>query len=122
VFHPVPVSEIAIFAGLIGVVVGATSSNRTALITGIAVCVLGVLEVTAREHFSGYRSHATLLAAVPAVLVEVAIAVIAGVPSDRILLLAPVIPVFALSFFLLRRSFQAARHARVTRPPAPKGA
>ena len=38
-----------------------------ALAVGVVVCTLGVLEVTAREHFSGYRSHATLLAAIPAV-------------------------------------------------------
>jgi hypothetical protein len=121
-FGGLPVSEFAVFAGLVALVVGFVTSRPTATIVGAAVCGLGVLEFSAREHFSGFRSHATLLAAVPAVLVEVAIAVIAGVPSDRILLLAPVIPVFALSFFLLRRSFQAARHARVTRPPAPKGA
>ena len=64
-FGGVPVSEIAIFVGLVGVVVGALSGAPVALGVGVVVCVLGVVEVTAREHFSGYRSHATLLAAIP---------------------------------------------------------
>jgi FtsH-binding integral membrane protein len=121
VFHPVPVSEIAIFAGLIGVVVGATSSNRTALITGIAVCVLGVLEVTAREHFSGYRSHATLLAAVPAVGLVAASVAAFGTPGQRgtrELMLGAAVPVFGVLFWALRKRFRSARQARIVRPPA----
>ena len=120
VFHPVPVSEIAIFAGLVGVVVGATSSNRTALITGIAVCVLGVLEVTAREHFSGYRSHATLLAAVPAVGLVAASVAAFGTPGQRgtrELMLGAAVPVFGVLFWALRKRFRSARQARIVRPP-----
>jgi hypothetical protein len=119
VFDPVPVSEIAILAGLVAVVVGLLDGGGPALIVGAIVCALGVLEFTAREHFSGYRSHAMLLAAVPAVVVEVLLALFVGVPTRRILLLAPVVPVFAFSFWLLHRAFGAARHARVTKPPAP---
>ena len=37
-----------------------------ALAVGALVCGLGVTEVTAREHFSGFRSHSALLAAFPA--------------------------------------------------------
>ncbi len=119
IFDPIPVSEIAILAGLIAVVIGLISGGGPALIVGAIVCALGVLEFTAREHFSGYRSHAMLLAAVPAVVVEVLLALFVGVPTRRILLLAPVVPVFAFSFWLLHRAFRAARHARVAKPPAP---
>src|SRR5438270_13435046 len=66
-FGDVPVSEIAIFAGIVGVIVGVFTGSPSALAVGLVVCTLGVLEVTAREHFSGYRSHATLPAAAPAV-------------------------------------------------------
>ena len=118
-FGPVPVSELAILIGGIGIVVGMLKGGGTAVIVGIVVCALGVLEVTAREHFSGFRSHTTLLAAFPAVAVEAAVALIFGVPEQRILALLPAIPVFALCFYLLRRQFQIARHARVTRTPAP---
>jgi hypothetical protein len=118
IFDPVPVSELAILLGLIAVVIGLINQGGPALTVGAIVCGLGVLEFTAREHFSGYRSHATLLAAFPAVLVEVLLALFVGVPTRRILLLAPVVPVFGFSFWLLHRAFQSARHARVARPPA----
>jgi hypothetical protein len=114
----VPVSEIAIFAGSIGFVYGLVSRRPVALIVGIAVCGLGVLEFTAREHFSGYRSHTLLLAAFPAVIVEVAL-VLAIKPHPPVVVLPAVIPVYALAFWLLRRRFLAARQLRLARPPAP---
>jgi hypothetical protein len=116
-FGGLPVSELAILVGMIGVVVGLVSGGGPALFVGAVVCGLGVTEVTAREHFSGFRSHATLLAAIPAVVVEIGIVLTLGQPRNRSLLLIPVIPVFAVCFWLLRRSFQLARHARVARPP-----
>lgn len=118
-FGGLPVSEVAIFLGLVSLIVGLTDGGPAAMVVGAIVCGLGVLEVTAREHFSGFRSHATLLAAVPAVVVEAAIALLFGVPRQRGLLLLPAVPVFGLGFWLLRRSFETARHARVTRPPGP---
>jgi hypothetical protein len=119
IFDPIPVSELAILLGLIAVVIGLIDQGGPALTVGAIVCGLGVLEFTAREHFSGYRSHATLLAAFPAILLEVLLAKFVGVPTRRILLLAPVVPVFGFSFWLLQRAFQSARHARVAKPPAP---
>lgn len=116
-FGGLPVSEIAIFAGLIGLVAGLIEGGP-ALIVGAVVLGLGVTEVTAREHFSGFRSHSTLLAAIPAVLVEAGVVVAFGTPTNRGLLVLPVIVVFSLCFWLLRRNFQSARHARVVRPPS----
>ncbi len=118
-FGGLPVSEIAIFAGAVGLIVGLIQGGGPALIVGVGVCTLGVVEVTAREHFSGYRSHATLLAALPAVGVEVALVTLVGTPSSRLLLLLVVVPVYAVLFWFLRKRFQAARQARVARPPAP---
>lgn len=115
-FGGLPVSEIAIFAGVVGVIVGLVQGGGPALIAGLIVCALGVIEVTAREHFSGYRSHTTLLAAIPTVALEVALASSVGQPRRRGLLLL-VVPVFGLLFWLLRKRFQAARQARVARPP-----
>ena len=108
-----PVSEFAIFAGLVALVVGMLNHGGAALEVGIIVMALGVTEVTAREHFSGYRSHATLLAFMPAVIVEAAYALVVGVPQQRILLVVPAVPIFALCYWLLRRHFRVARHARV---------
>lgn len=118
-FGGLPISEFAIFAGIVGLVVGLITDGKPAMVVGAIVCGLGVTEVTAREHFSGFRSHCTLLAAVPAVLGEVAFALIAGVPAQRALLLVPLVVIWAPSFWLLRRTFRTARHARLARPPAP---
>jgi hypothetical protein len=114
------VSEFAIFAGAVALVVGILQSARPTLIVGIVVCALGVIEVTAREHFSGYRSHATLLAAIPAVGVVIGVSLAAhATRQDRFLMLLAGVPVFALLFWLLRKRFRTARQARVARPPAP---
>ncbi|MGH2835752.1 MAG: hypothetical protein ACRDLT_00055 [Solirubrobacteraceae bacterium] len=113
IFGGVPVSEFAILAGLVALVVGMIDHGGPALELGVIVMGLGVTEVTAREHFSGFRSHTTLLALMPAVVAEAIYALIVGVPNQRILLLVPVIPIFALCYWLLRRHFRVARHARV---------
>jgi hypothetical protein len=117
-FGGLPISELAILAGFIAAAIGVTQGGGPALIVGVVVCALGVVEVTAREHFSGYRSHTTLLAAMPAVGVEVGLVAAFGEPRRRALLLLAVVPVYALGFWLLRRRFQTARQARVARPPA----
>jgi len=113
IFGGVPVSEFAIFAGLVALVIGMIDHGGPALEVGIIVMALGVTEVTAREHLSGFRSHTALLALMPAVIVEAFYALVVGTPSQRILLLVPAIPVFALCYWLLRRHFRIARHARV---------
>lgn len=119
-FGVVPVSEIAIFAGLVALIVWLFTGAIATLIVGLVVCGLGVIEVTAREHFSGYRSHATLLAAIPAVAVGIGAVSAIGAHHDRApLLLVIAGPVFGMLFWLLRRRFQTARQARVARPPAP---
>jgi len=118
-FGGVPVSEIAIFAGGIGVLVGLVTAAGSALIVGIVVCTLGVLEFTAREHFSGYRSHAALLAAIPAVGIGIALIALDSASLTRAVLLPVVVAVFAVLFWLLRNRFRVARQARIARPPAP---
>lgn len=118
-FGGLPISELAIFAGLIGVIVGLIRGGGPALIVGVAICTLGVLEVTGREHFSGYRSHTMLLAAIPAVGVELGLVALIGEPRQRALLLLAVVPVYAILFWLLRKRFLSARQARIARPPAP---
>ena len=43
--------------------------GRVMLLCGMALASLAGLETALREHFSGFRSHALLLAALPAVVV-----------------------------------------------------
>jgi hypothetical protein len=118
-FGGLPISELAILLGFIAFVVGFIQGGGAALIVGIIVCALGVVEITAREHFSGFRSHTALLAAIPAVALEALVVKLFGEPKQRALLLGVAVPVFAILFWLLRRRFLAARQARVARPPAP---
>lgn len=120
-FGGIPVSEIAIFAGLVAIIVWLIRGGTATLIVGLVVCTLGVLEVTAREHFSGYRSHTTLLSAVPAVAIAIALVSAIGTIKDRApLLMAVAVPIFSILFWILRKRFMVARQARVARPPAPE--
>lgn len=121
-FGGLPVSELLILVGGIGLLVGLISGGKAALLVGIGVCTLGVLEVTAREHFSGYRSHATLLAAIPAVAILAVSVAVLGAPRQRTareLLILAALPVFGLAFWGLRKRFRTARQARIVRPPVP---
>jgi hypothetical protein len=68
---------------------------------------LGGLEVSIREHFAGYRSHTTLLAASCAVASMILISVIAGKAGLAILALVVGVGVivFVLAFYGLRQAF-----------------
>lgn len=114
----VPVSELMILAGIAGVIFGFVASHPVALAVGVGVCTLGVAEFSAREHFSGYRSHTTLLAAIPAIAVGVVIIALIGGSLSRGPLLLFVVVVFIVCFWLLRKRFRAARQARIAKPPA----
>jgi len=110
------VSEFAIFAGAVVLIVGVVQRGGPALIGGVVLCLLGVTEVTAREHLSGYRSHTVLLAAIPAVVAEFVIVLTVGTPAVRVLLLVPVAAVFGACAWFLRRRFLVARQARLAKP------
>jgi hypothetical protein len=117
-FGGVPVSEIAIFAGAVSLIVGLVQGGGAAAIVGFIVCALGVIEVTAREHFSGYRSHAVLLAGIPSVGVELGIVAALGSSArHRLVLVLAVVPVFVALLWFLRWRFKIARQARLARPP-----
>jgi uncharacterized membrane protein len=101
-----PLAELVIFAGIIALVVGVAGGNQTWIGAGVVLAGLGGLEVAVREHFAGYRSHTTLLAAFPAVVVAVALFYV----GDQIIAvcLAAGAAVFAVAFYLARRAFQRA--------------
>jgi hypothetical protein len=103
-WHPFPLVEIAVFVGLVCIVIGFLrrddTAGRTILALGFALGALGGLDTAVREHFSGYRSHALVLSAFPAVAVAV-VAAFAGVP--RWIIPALLIAVFVLAFAALRR-------------------
>ncbi len=118
-FGGLPVSELAIFFGAISAIVGWINRAAPAWIVGIVVCALGVTEVTAREHFSGYRSHTTLLAGIAAAAVAVALIVLVGGALQRGAVLLIALAVFGILVLPLRKRHLRARHARLVRPPVP---
>ena len=115
-FGGIPVAEISILIGVVVLVIGLFNHATVALIGGVVICLFGVVEVTTRAHFSGYRSHTVLLAAIPAVAVEFVVALTVGTPAVRALLLIPVGAVFAICAYFLRKRFLIARQARIARP------
>jgi uncharacterized protein GlcG (DUF336 family) len=118
-FGGLPISELAILVGAVGTVYGFFAGAPAALAVGVIVVTLGVAEFSAREHFSGYRSHTVMLAAIPAIGIGIALIALLGGSLSRGPLLLVVIPVFAVSFWFLRKRFRVARQARIARPPAP---
>ncbi len=123
-WHPLPLSELLILAGAVGTVLGmkrlghGLSSGGPTLLVGLAVVAIGTIEVTLREHRSGYRSHTVLLAVLPVLVLDslVVLGVSAFATPPRLLtvgLLAVDIALVALLFKVLRARFLEARHARV---------
>lgn len=105
-WDPFPLTELAVFVGLILLVVGAIvggSTGKGLIAAGVVLACIGGLDTALREHFNGYRPHSGLLAGILAVLalglttslLEIGLAVRAGIA----------IGVFALAFPALRSSF-----------------
>jgi len=101
-----PLAELSVLAGIVTLIVGVVSQSPTAIGVGVVLAGLGGLEVSAREHFAGYRSHTTLLAGVVFVLVTGGLFYLAGQILATCLIAGGV--AFAVSFYFLRRAFQRA--------------
>jgi hypothetical protein len=101
-----PLAELTVLAGIVMLVIGLAGANPTAIGVGVVLGGLGGLEVSAREHFAGYRSHTTLLAGTVFVLVTGVLFYFAGVILA--IALAGGVLAFAAAFFALRRAFQKA--------------
>ncbi|MFI4990958.1 MAG: hypothetical protein ACHQHO_08635 [Solirubrobacterales bacterium] len=119
-WHPFPLAELSILVGLVAVAIGAArgEAGKTLLLVGVVVVVLGTLDTTIREHLSGYRSHAGLLAAVPTALFHGAVALgLFALGAPRVTwVLVPVVldvPLFSVLLKLLRARFEDARRERV---------
>ena len=106
-WHPFPLVELSIFAGLVLVIVGFVSDpgepRTTLLFGGIALISIASLELSVREHFAGYRSHTALLAGAAALLVAVPLW-FSPVPQEAILVVAVLVALGA--FRALRSVFE----------------
>jgi hypothetical protein len=90
---------------VIGVAGFVTGGRRGGLMLAAAAALgsLGGLEISIREHFAGYRSHTTLLAAAPAVL---AMGGLFFARAPQWALLAAGAFVFVTAGYLLREIFK----------------
>jgi hypothetical protein len=118
-WHPLPLSEILILIGAIATIIALRNrSNDTALlVVGLVAVGIGTFEVTLREHWSGYRSHAILLALVPVLAFHSLVIGVASLVASPTVLLSIVLLPFDLALFLflfklLRARFLDARQLR----------
>jgi hypothetical protein len=106
-WHPFPLVELCVLAGVVLLVLGLLSyesdRGKAMLVSGMLLGSLGGLDTALREHFSGFRSHALILAALPAVAVA-AILFFAGAPWP-IVSAAPAVA-FAAALPLLLRAYR----------------
>ena len=98
-----PLTQLSVFAGLVLIVIGLISGDPALLLGGLLLGSLGGLELSIREHFAGYRSHTTLLAAVGAVAVALITWFAIGLPFAVSVGLAA--GAFVLLFLVLRQTF-----------------
>src|SRR3954453_13577513 len=98
---------IAVIFGVIGFIRFGTHSGKVMVAAAMCLGSLGGLEVSIREHFGGYRSHTTLLAASCAVGSMILISVIAGKAGMAVLavVVGVGVLVFVLAFYGLRQAF-----------------
>jgi hypothetical protein len=120
-WHPLPLSELLILVGagaILFALANGPAHSVAALLAGLAAVIIGTLEVTVREHFSGYRSHALLLAVVPVVVLHTAIVlgVAAFAPFPRTANIVLLVLDLALAFVLFR--FLRARYVEARRRQA----
>jgi hypothetical protein len=116
-----PLSELLILAGGIGAVIAyarGIESNGALLGASIGAVVLGTIEVTLREHLSGFRSHTLMLSVLPAIVFHSAVVLIVLAVDNRApgwlnLALLPVdIAIAAVLFRVLRARYVDARRER----------
>lgn len=75
-WHPVPLSELLIVIGAVGLVIGFRKGPGfgSLMLASLIAVAAGTLEVTLREHLSGHRSHTIMLAALPVAIFHAAVA------------------------------------------------
>lgn len=105
-WSPFPLVELCILAGLILLAVGFFSTGDTRLtliVVGFALVAVSAIELAIREHFAGFRSHTTLLAAATVIFPLVPLTVVLSVP--RLPTLVAGAALFGVMFVLLRSVF-----------------
>jgi hypothetical protein len=107
-WSPFPLTELVTLLSIVLIVAGLLTDGgrRGALLgCGFALVSLAGIELALREHFAGYRSHSTLLAAAAAIAVAAPLYLLTGLPQVVLLVLG--VAIFALVFTRLRAAFRA---------------
>jgi hypothetical protein len=106
-WHPFPLVELCALAGLVLIGVGVVllpGRNGGGLIAcGLVLGSLAGLDTVGREHFAGFKSHALLLAGVPAVLVA---GVLSFARAPIVVIPVVAVVVFGGAFVGFRRTFR----------------
>jgi len=104
-----PLVELAVLAGLIMLVLGffVVGGDRGPILiaAGLALGSIGGLDLSIREHFSGYQSHTMILAGVPALIVLAVLFYVGPDGLPPVARAAIAIAVFAAAAYLLSRAF-----------------
>jgi hypothetical protein len=117
-WHPLPLSDLLILVGAIGTIVGLSrgiSHGGAPLFAGLAAVAIGTVEVTLREHLSGYRSHAIILAALPVIVLDTLLILLVAPfgTALKLAMLALDLVLFLFAYRVLRARFAEARRERV---------
>lgn len=96
---------LAVVLGIVGLITWG-EQGRIMLLAAFALGSLAGLELAVREHFAGYRSHTSLLAACTAFGAGAVVVVALPGPAPRIPTVVLAIVVFAVAFWLFRLAFK----------------
>jgi hypothetical protein len=101
-----PLVELVVLCSLVMIVIGFATQDGIVIVLGFALGSLAGLEYAIREHFSGYKSHSTVLAGAPAVIViGLGLFLLPGGLLRGLALVVAAL-VFALAFYYLREAFK----------------
>ena len=107
-WSPFPLTELVVLFALALIIAGVLTDGgrRGALLAcGFALVSLAGLELAIREHFAGYRSHSTLLAAACAIAVDVPLFLWTDLPQLVLFVIGA--GVLVLVLMRLRQAFRA---------------
>jgi hypothetical protein len=106
---PLPLTELLILAGLVlmgwGFLQGVGEKGNSKIAAGLAIASIAGMELSMREHVTGFRSHTTLLAGAVAIAAIVVVGLLIGVQTLGVLLITGLL-VFGGSFYWLRELFK----------------
>ena len=107
-WSPFPLTELVVLLSLALIVAGVlTDGGRRGVLLacGFALVSLAGLELAVREHFAGYRSHSTLLAAACAIVLDLPLFLWTALPQIALLVIGAVVMLVVLT--RLRQAFRA---------------